>query len=389
MTTQEALFKATSLALKQEKIDFEIRDESGFFKLMLSSGLSGLIIPYLDTNRYSKTFIQKTNSTLYSFIHQDQKQQVLIAQIKTIFQQQRIDHIFLKGTKMKGFYPDTYMRGMGDIDILVRSDLDVIKNHFKSLGINLESRTLQHDQYITSDQLLIEIHPSIHKDFNPKYQTYFKTAWDHTIPVTGCEYTLKPTFEVIYLVYHLAKHVESSGIGLRSLLDIAIYIEKNMPNIDVVALNQTLADLKMTKFFQTILYLNHHYFGSEVPLLDSSFNMREDLLTQVTSYFLTSGIHGKGSDFNAMAPRLAASENKGKSKFKVLLRIAFPKMVDARGMYPVLNKHPYLYPLMMFHRIIKLIFFKRQSSLKKIRNLNESNSKRSEIEQLFEDIGIY
>jgi hypothetical protein len=162
-----------------------------------------------------------------------------------------------------------------------------------------------------------------------------------------------------------------------------------MPNIDVVALNQTLADLKMTKFFQTILYLNHHYFGSEVPLLDSSFNMREDLLTQVTSYFLTSGIHGKGSDFNAMAPRLAASENKGKSKFKVLLRIAFPKMVDARGMYPVLNKHPYLYPVMMFHRIIKLIFFKRQSSLKKIRNLNESNSKRSEIEQLFEDIGIY
>lgn len=389
MNTNEALFKATSLALKQQKIDFDIADEPGFFKLMLNSGLSGIIIPYLETSKYSNTFIQKTNSTLYAFIHQDQKQKVLIAQIKTTFQQHNIDHIFLKGTKLKQLYPDTYMRGMGDIDVLVRSDLDVIKNHFKTLGITLESRTLQHDQYITKDDLLIEIHPSIHKDFNPKYQTYFKSAWEHTRLVTGCEYTLTPTFEVIYLVYHLAKHVESSGIGLRSLLDIAIYIEKNYDQIDVKALNDTLTSLNMTKFFQTILYLNKVYFGLEVPLLDSSFTMNDALIEHVTTYFLTSGIHGKGSDFNAMAPRLAASENKGKSKFKVLLRIAFPKMVDARGMYPVLNKHPYLYPFMMLHRVIKLIFFKRQSSLKKIRNLNESNSKRSEIEQLFEDIGIY
>lgn len=386
---ETTLFKATSLALKQQQIDLKIEDEASFFKMMLNGGLSGLIIPYLDPKAYSSKFIHKCNGVLYSFIDKDQKQMVLIAQIKTLFQKEHIDHIFLKGTKLKTLYPESYMRGMGDIDILVRSDLDVIKNLFKKMGIELESRTLQHDQYITPEGLLIEIHPSIHKDFNPKYQTYFKTAWNYTKLVEGYEYTLLPTFEVIYLVYHLAKHVESSGIGLRSLLDIAIYIEKNVDSIDQKALNETLESLQMTKFFQTILYLNHTYFEVEVPLLDSSFTMSEPLVQQVTDYFLISGIHGKGESFNSMAPRLAASENKGKSRFKVLLRIAFPKLVDARGMYPILNKHAYLYPFMMIHRMIKLIFFKRKSSLKKIRNLNESNSKRTEIEQLFNDIGIY
>jgi hypothetical protein len=386
---ETTLFKATALALKQQKIDLTIEDEASFFKMMLNAGLSGLIIPYLDPKAYSSKFIHKSNGVLFSFIDKDQKQKVLIDQIKNLFQKEHIDHIFLKGTKLKTLYPESYMRGMGDIDILVRSDLDVIKNLFKPMGIALESRTLQHDQYITNAGLLIEIHPSIHKDFNPKYQMYFKQAWQYSKLVEGCEYTLLPTFEVMYLVYHLAKHVESSGIGLRSLLDIAIYIQKNVEAIDLQALNQTLESLQMTKFFQTILYLNHTYFELEVPLLDSNFTMSDSLLEQVTQYFLTSGIHGKGESFNSMAPRLAASENKGKSRLKVLFRIAFPKLVDARGMYPVLNRHAYLYPFMMLHRIIKLIFFKRKSSLKKIRNLNESNSKRTEIEQLFNDIGIY
>ena len=191
---ETTLFKATSLALKQQQIDLKIEDEASFLKMMLNGGLSGLIIPYLDPKAYSSKFIHKCNGVLYSFIDKDQKQMVLIAQIKTLFQKEHIDHIFLKGTKLKTLYPESYMRGMGDIDILVRSDLDVIKNLFKKMGIELESRTLQHDQYITPEGLLIEIHPSIHKDFNPKYQTYFKTAWNHTKLVEGYEYTLLPTF---------------------------------------------------------------------------------------------------------------------------------------------------------------------------------------------------
>lgn len=385
----EALFEAAKRGIKQQPIDLEIKDEAAFFKAVVSSGLSGVIFPYLDPKMYSDKLNQKANGVLYQFIEKDQKQQALIESLRKRFTAHQIDFIFLKGTKLKSLYPQTYMRGMGDVDVLVRSDLDVIKQLFSKEHIQLVSRTLAHDHYHTQEGLLIEIHPSIHNDFNPKYQTYFKEAWHHATPVSAHEYTLEPTFELVYLLYHLAKHIESSGIGIRSLLDIGIYRINYDSRIDDRVLTETLEKLNMTQFYNIVMTLNKRYFDLEVYPITKGFELSESSTQKMTDYFLTSGIHGKGESFNAMAPRLAASKNKRKSKYKVLLRIAFPKMRDARGMYPVLYKHPYLYPVMMFHRNFQLIFFKRKSSIKKLHDLNESDVYRKDIEALFEEMGIY
>lgn len=385
----ETLFEAAKLGVKQQTIELDIQNEAAFFKAVVSSGLSGMIFPYLNPKHYSDKLNQKANGVLFQFIEKDQKQQAQIEALRTLFNEHHIDFMFLKGTKLKTLYPQTYMRGMGDIDILVRSDLDVIKQLFLKQNIRLESRTLAHDHYHTQEGLLIEIHPSIHNDFNPKYQTYFKSAWEHTKQLSAYEYTLEPTFEIIYLLYHLAKHIESSGIGIRSLLDIGIYRLKYGKEIDEKVLIETLEKLHMTQFYNTVMTLNKKYFDLEVSPLTKDYHLSESNYQKMTQYFLTSGIHGKGESFNAMAPRLAASKNKRKSKFKVLLRIAFPKMVDAKGMYPVLYKHPYLYPFMIMHRNFLLIFYKRKSSLQKIHDLNESDVHRKEIEGLFDEMGIY
>lgn len=387
-TTKE-LLEATKLAIKQQPISIKLEEESSFFKSMLNAGLAGLILPYIDTKAYSNQFITKTNSVLMNYIQQDEKQKSLIAEIREIFQSNHIDFMFLKGTKLKSIYPSTFMRGMGDIDVLVRSDLDQIKALFQTKEIHLESRTLAHDYYHTKDGLIIEIHPSIHKDFNPKYQTYFKEAWNHVTQINEHEYTLNPTFEIVYLLYHLAKHIESSGIGLRSILDIGLYINHYQNDIDEESLKNTLESLHMTKFYDTMVHLNQKYFDIEIQPMTKDFTITATLFESITEYFTTSGTHGKGAAFNPMAPRLASSENKGKSKIKVLLRIVAPKLVEMKGMYPVLYRHPYLYPVMVIHRIFKLAIFKRKSSLNKIRNLNESSKKRTLIEQLFDDMGIY
>lgn len=389
MNTVDLVLKATKEALNNKTIQIETADESLFFKLMVSSGLSGLIIPKLDLKHASERFSQKTTSVIYQFMDKDLKQQKLIESLRALFTKYQIDFMFLKGTKIKTLYPETYMRGMGDIDVLVRSDLNVIERLFKAQNIKLESRSKAHDHYHTETGLIIEIHPSIHNDFNPKYQGYFKQAWEHSIKLSDYEYTLEPNFELMYLLYHLAKHIESSGIGLRSLLDIGIYRMKYNQTLNDDILIKTLDAINMRKFYDTVMVLNQTYFGLETKPITEGFILSETDYDLMTQYFITSGIHGHGESFNSMAPRLAASKNKGKSKVRVLFRIAFPKMVDARGMYPVLHKHPYLYPFMMIHRQFILMFFKRKSSIYKLKALNESNKHRTEIESLFEKMGIY
>ncbi|MCU0105641.1 nucleotidyltransferase family protein [Acholeplasma vituli] len=389
MNTIDQLLEASKQALNNQMIELKIADEPAFFKLMVSSGLSGVIIPALNLSHYSERFNQKAQGVIYQFMDKDLKQQRLIQKLRALFMKNEIDFIFLKGTKLKSLYKETYMRGMGDVDVLVRSDLDVIQDLFKKENIHLETRSLAHDHYHTDDGLIIEIHPSIHNDFNPKYQGYFKGAWEHVTKVSDYEYTLTPNFELVYLLYHLAKHVESSGIGLRSLLDIGIYRLHYEKEIDDVLLFKTLENINMTRFYNTVMLLNQKYFGLETKPIKEDFILSDDDYTVMTNYFVTSGIHGQGETFNPMAPRLAASTNKGKSKFRVLMRIIFPKMRDARGLFPVLNKHPYLYPFMIVYRNFKLLFLKRKSSIYKLKALNESDRNREEIINLFDKMGIY
>jgi predicted nucleotidyltransferase len=218
------LFKITQLALNDKPITFKLEDEKSIFIALKENGLFGLVGPYLDKKYCSDKLSRITKNILYEYIKRDIKQQALIQSVTTLLSQNKIKHIFLKGSRLKPLYKETYMRGMGDIDILVESNqLETIKHLFEQASYTLESRTPAHDFYRIDEDLIIEVHPRLYNDFNPKYKPLFEHVWTHASNITDYRYELEFTFEILYLMTHLAKHLESSGIGLRSILDIGIY----------------------------------------------------------------------------------------------------------------------------------------------------------------------
>ena len=61
-------------------------------------------------------------------------------------------------------------------------------------------------------------------------------------------FTLNPSYHFAFLLLHLAKHMASSGAGVRMYLDLAIML-KNEPNIDfdkVIDYSNTLLDLNVS-----------------------------------------------------------------------------------------------------------------------------------------------
>lgn len=253
--------------------------------------------------------------------------------------------------------------------------LKVVEALFKQHKIRLDQRSKAHDFYLTDKGLIIEIHPRLYNDFNPKYKPLFDSVWIDAKHLYGSRYELEHTFELLYLMNHLAKHLASSGIGLRSLLDISIYLNHFESIIDRSKLKRYLEQTSMSTYFNTILYLNHVYFGYKHNLLDQSFTLDELQLDAVTTYIMTSGIHGKGENFNAMAPRLV----KSKSKTRLLLRILFPKYVDMKAMYPIVGKCFLLYPFFVGIRLFKLLFIKRRSSFQKMKDLQIEKDKLEKI----------
>ena len=86
---------------------------------------------------------------------------------------------------LKPLYKETDMRGMGDIDILVESNqLETIKHLFEQASYTLESRTPAHDIYRIDEDLIIEVHPRLYNDFNPKYKPLFEHVWTHASNIT-------------------------------------------------------------------------------------------------------------------------------------------------------------------------------------------------------------
>ena len=379
------LFKITQLALKDEPILFKLDDEKSIFIALKENGLFGLVGPYLDEAYCSNRFYSLTKSVLFDYISRDIKQQALIESVQKLFNDHQIKHIFLKGSRLKPLYKETYMRGMGDIDILIEAhNLEVVKVLFEQASYTLESRSQAHDFYRISDDLIIEIHPRLYNDFNPKYKPLFDRLWTDSTRLDGYRYQLEPSFEVLYLMNHLAKHLESSGIGLRSILDIGIFLKHYDDKIDLKLLNHYLSITNMRKYFNSILYLNKVYFGLDSIHLDKNYVLSNDALEHITKYIMTSGIHGKGTSFNPMAPRLAKSN----SRFKVLLNTLFLPYKHLKVIYPRLEKYPVLYPFYIIIRLFDLMFNKKKHSLKKIKQLNEGKKNTKDIKQIFNDLGL-
>jgi hypothetical protein len=112
--------------------------------------------------------------------------------------------------------------------------------------------------------------------------------------------------------------------------------------------------------------------------------MDQDLFNQITEHLMSSGIHGKGTDFNFMAPRVAIEEKP--NRIKIFFRLLFPKFYQMKSMYPVLKKWPILLPFMYIYRIIKKIFSKR--SRKATKELIVAKQAANTMAGMFDKIGL-
>lgn len=379
----QTLLNLTKYGLKNETYPFSIDNEKEFLKLAYESGLIGIIFESVDSSKVSASFYQALQSLFYNFIGKDNAQLALIDKIDKLFNDHEIKHTFLKGAHLKQLYPKSYFRGMGDIDCLVdKKDIKKIGKLFKENGFKVSSKSEEHDVYSFKGNM-VEIHRTISHSLNKKTEAFFKNPEAYLIPIKDYKYRLDYTYEGVYLLHHLSKHILSSGIGLRSLLDISIFFKHYEKEIDLNKLTDYLLSSGLDKFFEIVLYFNQVSFDITSPFLDKDFKLNEQAYTNLLNYLITSGIHGKGVDFNAMAPRTVHE-----SKVKVLLRVLLPNWSNMKMMYPWLKYIPILLPIAYLLRWFKLVFLRTKNSFRKLSKLSKSKQDKEELKKLFNALGL-
>ena len=231
------------------------------------------------------------------------------------FENKDFANCILKGQGNALLYPDPYIRTPGDIDIYLSGGRRKIMKYVDQVCPNQVMRYHHVDFPVMKTAIEVHFTPSymffpIH---NSRMQKWFKEVMDLlcsnvvTLPDGYGEITV-PTmsFNVIYILSHLYRHVFTEGIGLRQLIDYYFVLvkseERRVKNL--TALQRELKYLGLWKFAGAVMYVLHEALGLSEAKMIAPIDVYE-------GRFLLAEIM-QGGNFGQYDTRLGSKENEGK-----------------------------------------------------------------------------
>lgn len=378
--TDKILFSLIASSFKHNKITFECDNELELTRNIIENGLVGLLFQSMDKSSFKvPKYHQMLSDAFGAFVSKDIQQMNLIDQIKTIFNEHQIKHIFLKGSHLKMLYPESYMRGMGDIDVLVlKQDFKKAQDALKQNQFKYVSATSHHHGFESIEGIDVELHQSIISSNEYENEAFLKDVWLHTTQLDKFTYGLKPEFEYVYLLTHLIRHIRTSGVGIRSLLDMYVFYESKKNLIDETLLNRYLIENNLDKFNTKVKHLNQIFLIEVKP---------SELDLVIIDYIRFSGIHGKGLKHDMYLTKRTHEQTRlKKSKLGFFLSEVFPSKDRIKESYPYLKKHPWLLPWAWFVRILKQVF-KVKNTKKRLKSISNDDEVDS-VKGVYDYLGI-
>ena len=264
-------------------------------------------------------------------------------EILRIFSEEKIPHIPLKGAVMREYYPEPWHRSSCDIDILVHEeDLDRACDALAGrAGYRVEGDKKYHDIHLYSPSgTHLELHYNLRSTF-AAYDKVLCRAWDYAKEDANncCRFMLSDAFFVFHHVAHMAYHFENGGCGVKPFLDL--FILQTRRETDFEGARALLAEAGLSLFFESMMALCRVWFMGDAHTA---------LTLQTEQYVLSGGVYGT-VDNSVWMGRKARGGRIGYA----LSRIFMPKEMLCRA-YPVLERHPWLLPLMQVRRWGRILF---------------------------------
>ena len=364
----EETFLMIQAALNEEVYNKPLTKPRETLQLIIENGLSGMLYEAIDPSLFDEHYMNLLKKSYFQYISKDLKQFEVTKDVKDIFNQNEIKHVLLKGAHIKELYPKSYMRGMGDIDVLVhQSEYIKARKVLLNGGYKLIEKYYYHDTFQNEQGIKIELHPRIQHDFEIKYKGMFLHPFDHLIQDKDYTYKFEPEYELMYLLYHLAKHIYNGGIGLRSILDIYIFTKTQTFNID--KLDKYLSNSSLKQFFEFIMSIHFHFFNESLEISHFHFDtFSEEEIYKICDHIVHRGIHGRSQHNDLYQEIINLHEmNKTKNKFKYLMKTIFRSYKLVSTEYQIIKYLPFLLPFYWLYRVVYLVTVKFKSSIQKLK----------------------
>lgn len=316
----------------------------------------GIVNSGLEFDLKSEFFALTVQATMI-----EQNQLFALENLKSEFSKNGICYLILKGPVVKSKYPSSEMRTMSDIDILIRpSQYEKIKSVMEQSGYTFALESDHEFVWRKKPFVSIELHKHLIPSYNRDFYGYFGDGW-HLAKVAdseGAEHIFTDEDSFLYIFTHFAKHYRDGGIGLRHLTDL--YVLFNNTKLDLKYLESSLKKLQIYEFFNNVLSTLKFCFEN---------GEESDITNKIINWVLEGGSYGLKSKYElAEATKNAVNSGKNSAKHQTVLNVFFPSVSIAKKRYPVLEKAPFLLPIIWVVRVFSALIFRRD-------NIKENNHK--------------
>ena len=222
-------------------------------------------------------------------VQHNQVHRETIVQIDQALKANNITAVFMKGQITALRYPKPLHRQPGDIDFVVSKDdfaktLDVLDT------IGKVDRNIVHEHHGIAwvNGVTVEPHYKVHNYQRPSTDKAMQEMLAEVFPDQLIEvdidghkvHAFPPTFESVFLISHMVNHVYEEGLGLRQVIDYAMFLDKCADNIDWLQHDEFLYRMRMQRAFRIFTCICAEYLGLHLPSQVKPFSYQEKQWTR-------------------------------------------------------------------------------------------------------------
>lgn len=342
-------------------------------------------ISYAALEQGSYELSEETRKAWSAKREQNVKKDVLFSlereKIYAFFEENGIWYLPMKGLLLSSLYPVNGWRSFVDNDILFDpSGREKLQAFMAENGYTVKVYPdAHHDIYLKKPFYNFEMHFSLVPDLNElgnlsQLYSYYETVFEKLIRdrAESCAYHMSHEDFYLYSMVHAYKHHICAGTGIRTLVDVYVFLKAYDSVLDTAYIEAELKKMGLYEFEKSIRSLVDKLFFSE----------KEELLTaEEEAFFLYcvgAGTHGTVENhMENQLSKIAEKKDGGFSfgtKLKYSLRRIFPPMDYFKKNYPFAYKTKVLIPFAVIYRLIKSVFFSK-SAIPELRYLFKNGKK--------------
>ncbi len=265
MTTEQSLFLALlrdhaagrRSALPEGHVDWQ-----RLYEIAVPQCMSGVCYIQLRDAGLADEELSRFHEGFFSDVYHAVNRGLAMRELAAAFDREGLAFRPLKGLEVKDCWPVPELRGMTDVDLLIRPE-DRARSDalMRALGYARGQGTESVWVY-SAKRCEFELHERLFEDApgGECAPAFFDRAWSFAADGRW------PSFSWIFLLAHLAKHVRESGIGFRAFLDLLFAARGWDGALDWPWITNTLEEIGLARFDAVCSALCGAWFGESLPL---------------------------------------------------------------------------------------------------------------------------